>query len=480
MTAQRLQREGPAPTPGIVHLGPGAFFRAFNAVYTHDAMQAEAGDWGIVAVSLRSTTARDQLGPQGGVYTATTLSPRGREARVIGAVVDVLVAPEDPARVIALMASDQTRIVSLTITEKGYCHAPSNGNLDPEHPDIEHDLKHLDAPRSAIGLIVAALRQRQASGLAPFTVLSCDNLPSNGRVVRKVTLDFARRIDPALADWIGEHGAFPCTMVDRITPATTPQDIEQLANGSGWQDPGCVVHEPFRQWVIEDHFTLGRPAWHLVGAQFVSDVDDHETMKLRCLNGTHSCLAYLGLLAGYQTVFEAVSDPDIAAFCHHLWTDEIIPTLTQPEGEDLVAYTGRLMERYKNPAIEHRTAQIATDGSQKLPQRLLAPIREHMAKGHLPRGLILGVAAWMHHLRGRDDMGKTIPVSDPMSDHLCQITCQARTPGELVTELLQVNSVFGRDLAARAQLKDELVEFCTTLENDGALAAIATILSSQK
>lgn len=478
MTAPRLMREGPAPAPGIVHLGPGAFFRAFNAVYTHDAMQAETGDWGIVAVSLRSTTARDQLGPQGGVFTATTLSPQGRKAQVIGAVVDVLVAPEDPAQVIAQMASKQTRIVSLTITEKGYCHAPSTGNLDLDHPDIAHDLENLDAPRSAVGLIVAALRQRHANDLAPFTVLSCDNLPSNGRVIRQVTLDFARRIDPALAGWIAQHGAFPCTMVDRITPATTGADIEQLEQSSGWHDPGCVVHEPFRQWVIEDTFTLGRPAWHLAGAQFVADVDAHETMKLRCLNGTHSCLAYLGLLAGYQTVFEAVSDPDIAAFCEHLWTTEIIPTLTQPEGEDLATYAERLMQRYKNPGIVHRTAQIAMDGSQKLPQRLLAPISERLQKGHLPRGLILGVAAWMRHLQGADDAGNPIRASDPLLAQLSLIAHKARSSEALVDEMLGIESIFGKNSPENKKFRAELIAAHAALANDGALAAVKFAMAS--
>ncbi|MCG6883816.1 MAG: mannitol dehydrogenase family protein, partial [Silicimonas sp.] len=323
----RLTRRGPAPRTGIVHLGPGAFFRAFNAVYTHDAMEAAGGDWGITAVSLRSPTARDQLDPQGGVFTSVSLSPETREATVVGSVARVLVAPDDPGAVIDAMSHPGVKIVSLTITEKGYCHEPATGALRMDHPDIAHDLANPASPRSAPGFIVAALGRRRATGTPPFTVLSCDNLPSNGALAKRIIVEFAQAQAPDLAGWIEEHVPFPATMVDRITPATTEADIAALAEDRGYYDPACVVHEPFRQWVIEDNFTGLRPAWERAGAQFVRSVEAHETMKLRCLNGTHSALAYLGYLAGHQTIAEATGDPAFAELCRKLWADEILPTV---------------------------------------------------------------------------------------------------------------------------------------------------------
>ncbi|CAN0583775.1 unnamed protein product, partial [Ectocarpus sp. 12 AP-2014] len=242
------------------HLGPGAFFRAFNAVFTDDAMQAAPGDWGIIAVSLKSPTARDQLKPQDCAYTSVTLAPEGADYRVIGSICDVMVAPEDPEAVLAAMTAPETRIVSLTVTEKGYAHEPATGRLNLAHPDIAHDLSGC-APRSAVGFLVEALARRRAAGLPAFTVLTCDNLPSNGPLLRGLVLDFARARDAGLADWIETEVAFPATMVDRITPATTQADIDALEATQGYHDPACVSHEPFRQWVIEDRFPTGRPAW---------------------------------------------------------------------------------------------------------------------------------------------------------------------------------------------------------------------------
>ena len=380
----RLRRTGTAPAPGILHLGPGAFFRAFLGPFTDEAIGISGGDWGIIAVSLQSTTARDQLAPQGCAYTALERGPEGDIARRIDAIADVMVAPEDPTAIVALLADPAIRIVSLTVTEKGYCRDPQTGDLLRDHPDIQHDLANPDRPRSAIGFIIAGLRARRDGNLPSFTVLTCDNLPMNGRMVRKVVTAFARETDPDLASWIETNAAFPCTMVDRITPATTPRDIKSLASVDGYLDHAAIVHEPFRQWVIEDAFTTGHPDWGAAGAQFVSNVELHELMKLRCLNGTHSALAYLGYLAGHDTIAEAVADPPFKTLCDRLWQDEILPTLNTPEGEDLSRYCRSLMERYRNPAIRHRTWQIAMDGSQKLPQRILATIKDRMARGAVP------------------------------------------------------------------------------------------------
>ncbi|MEP0945122.1 MAG: mannitol dehydrogenase family protein [Rhizobiaceae bacterium] len=460
----RLNRQGEAPKPGIVHFGPGAFFRAFNAPFTEDAMASSGdgdgrggvggeagsevgGEWGIIAVSLKSSSARDVLKPQGCAYTAVELGPQGKQARIINAVSDVLVAPENPAAIVDALADPAIKIASLTVTEKGYCHNPASGHLDHNHPDIVHDLADLSAPRSVLGFLAAALNRRRLAGKKPFTVMSCDNLPSNGKLLRGLVVEFASAVDPKLADWIADQVPFPCTMVDRITPATTEQDIDDLAKQAEYRDPACVVHEPFRQWVIEDNFADGRPAWDQVGAQLVGNVDAHELMKLRCLNGTHSTLAYLGYLAGYQTISATVADPAYSDLCQKLWSEEILPTVPCPEGEDLAAYCEALLERYRNPAIQHRTWQIAMDGSQKLPQRLLATIAENLQAGRVPKGLCLAVAGWMKYVGGVDERGQPIDVRDPMAGQLKTLLTGTGDGPQKVKSLLSVAEIFAEELA---------------------------------
>lgn len=468
----RLARVGPAPKVGIVHLGPGAFFRAFNAVYTDEAMETAGGDWGILAVSLRSPTARDQLEPQGGAFTSVTLSQDGPQPQVIGSIAGVLVAPDDPAAVVAAMADAAVKIVSLTITEKGYCHEPATGALNMAHPDVVHDLAAPDVPRSAVGFIVAALSARRAAGVKPFTVLSCDNLPSNGALARGTVLDFARAVDVGLADWIEANVPFPATMVDRITPATTDDDVARLAEIAGYHDPACVFHEGFRQWVIEDDFVDGRPAWDAVGAQIVASVDAHELMKLRCLNGTHSTLAYLGYLAGYETISDAVADPDFAALCEKLWRSEIIPTVPKPDGEDLPAYCATLMARYRDPSIRHRTWQIAMDGSQKLPQRLLGTLADNLAAGRVPSGLALAVAGWMRYVGGVDERGGAIDVRDPFAAALKDASDGADSPADKVAALLAFRDVFSADLAGNNVFRGLVTDAYAALVADGSAETV--------
>jgi fructuronate reductase len=444
LPAEPLRRTARPVPVGIVHLGLGAFFRAHGAIYVDQAMAASGGDWGILGVSLQSPDMRDRLAPQGGTYLAVEMGPGGETARHIQSVQGVLVAREDPGAVLAAMAAPGVRIVSLTVTEKGYCHEPGTGRLNSDHPDIAHDLSH-PLPRSAPGYRVRALELRRAAGLAPFTVLCCDNLPENGRVVRSVVLDLARRIDPALADWIADQGRFPSTMVDRIVPATQPPDIDRVAALTGKHDAAPVLHEPFRQWVVEDDFVAGaRPDLGAAGVQLVADVTPFEHMKLRMLNGTHSALAYLGYLAGHQTVADTVADPVFAAFVRHLWTAEIIPALDPPPGVDLPAYAAQLMDRYANPAIRHRTWQIAMDGSQKLPQRILGTLATNLAAGRASRGLILAIAGWMTCVRGHDLSGAPIDVRDPMA---ATLHAAANAP-DPVGALLSLRAIFPRGLAA--------------------------------
>ena len=407
--------------PGIVHLGLGAFVRGHMALYTDDVLALALEPWGIIGVSLKRPDQRDRLAPQDGLYTTLEREGGTVRARIVGSLLGVMVAPENPGAVVAAMADAGCHIVSLTVTEKGYCHHPATGRLDAGHPDIVHDLAHPQAPRSAVGLIVAALAARRAAGLAPFTVLCCDNLPHNGRLLSGLVQDFATRVDPALAAWIAACGAFPSTMVDRIVPAMTDADLHEAASATGLHDAAPVSHEPFRQWVIEDRFVAGRrPAWERAGAQMVADVAPYEHMKLRLLNGAHSALAYLGYLAGHETIADTMADPVFAAYVADLWNDEIIAVVPPPEGVDLAAYAAQLQARFVNPAIRHRTWQIAMDGSQKLPQRLLSTIRERLARGlPIPR-LALAVAAWIRYVAGLDEAGQPIDVRDPLAPLLQQ------------------------------------------------------------
>lgn len=434
---------------GIVHLGLGAFHRAHQAVYTDDALARRPGDWGICGVSLRSPETRDALAPQSGLYTLGVRDAEGERLRVIGALREVLVAPEDPVAVLARLADPRVRVVTITVTEKGYCHSPATGTLDEGHVDIRHDLGSPARPRSLPGFLVEALRRRRAAGTPPFTVLSCDNLPNNGEVTARILGAYAGLLEPGLERWIEDNVACPSSMVDRIVPATTDEDRARIAAALGCNDAAAVVSEPFTQWVFEDRFPSGRPAWELEGAEPVADVRPYEAMKLRLLNASHSCIAYLGYLSGYQTVAETIADPAFARFVAALMDDEVTPTLRMPAGADLAGYKAALLARFANPALKHRTWQIAMDGTQKLPQRLLATVRERLRAGQPFDRLALGVAGWMRYVRGVDETGRPIDVRDPLAERLRELAEEAGpVAGRLAPALLSVREVFGDDLPA--------------------------------
>ncbi len=480
MTAtSRLRRSNvPRPEVGIVHLGPGAFFRAFCATYTAEAMKAEVGNWGICGVSLRNTAVHDQLAPQDDAFTSVTLAPEGPQDEIIEVIDQVLVAPENPGAVLEAMAAPGVKIVSMTITEKGYCHNPSAGALRMDDPDIVHDLRHPEAPRTAIGFLVRALAQRRSAGRAPFTVLSCDNLPDNGALARNVVCAFAKAVSPDLAQWIAANVRFPSTMVDRITPATTETDIAALADRTGYLDPACVMHEPFRQWVIEDDFVNGdRPAWDTVGAQFVTDVAPFESMKLRCLNGAHSALAYLGYLAGHETISETVADPHFAAYVDRLWHTEVVPSVPSPEGTDMLAYCASLKTRFLNPAIRHRTWQIAMDGSQKVPQRLLVTIADCLDAGRPFPCLALAVAGWIRYVQGVDEKGAQIDVRDPLVTQLQAATAHAPPPEQVVAAILAERQVFDPALAENITFVAAITTAYRALATHGAREATCQLLA---
>lgn len=457
---------------GVVHLGIGAFHRAHQAAIFDAAIAAGDPRWGVTGVSLRSTSVRDQLTPQNGLYSLVERDGAGDRIRIVGAVQRVLVAPEEPAAVLAALAAPDTHIVTLTITEKGYKLVA--GRLDTDDADVAHDLADLAAPRTAPGFLVAALAARRDAGIPPFTTLSCDNLPHNGRLLRDAVLAMARAHGAALADWIAAEAAFPQTMVDRIVPATTDSDIAAVSARIGVEDRAMVKAEPFLQWVIEDRFCGPRPDFEALGVQITADVAPWEEAKLRLLNGAHSGIAYLGGLAGQEFVHEVVAQPTARAFVEALW-QESAATLTPPAGLDLDRYRADLMARFANPALRHRTRQIAMDGSQKLPQRLLAPIAARLWDDQGIGALALAVAAWMRWQSGQDDSGQNHAIDDPLADLLHARLAGTRTPGERVAALLTVDAIFPAALAGDARLRTALTERLTLLETHGAAASLAQL-----
>lgn len=429
------------PAPGIVHLGCGAFHRAHQAWFTQRALDVEFGAWGIVAVNLRGVSVPDALNAQDRLYTLVTRGPAGETDEIVGAIVEAVYAPAEPARVVARLADPAIRAVTLTVTEKGYCHVPATGDLDAQHPDIVADLASPTAPRSAVGFLVAGLSEVKRRGHAPPALLSCDNLPGNGRVLAKLVRQFAELRDPALAAWIGTHVQFPATMVDRIVPATTEGDRKALRERTGYADRACVVAEPFAQWVIED-WQGPRPAWARAGAQFVAEVAPYERAKLRLLNGAHSMLAYRGLLAGHATVAEAMADPILARAARALMV-EAASTLAPVPGLDLAAYAEALCARFENPGMRHRLAQIAMDGSQKLPQRLLGTIADSLRAGRPCPEAFAAVAAWTEFVRREG-----AKLQDPLA---------ARFAAALDLDgFLSVEPVFGRDLPRDPDFREGL------------------------
>jgi fructuronate reductase len=441
------------------------------AAYVDDVLRTDPS-WGIIGASLRRPDTRKALAPQDFLYTLAVRGGSGTTTRVIGSLLDVLDAATQRADLLAVMADPRIRIVSLTVTEKGYCHDPATGALDPHHPDILHDLAHPEAPVSAPGLIVRALEMRRAAGIAPSTVLCCDNLPSNGETTARIVTGFAALRDKELADYIAGEVAFPSTMVDRIVPATTEADRTYVLEAMGVMDAWPVVTEPFTQWVIEDRFSIGRPPLEIAGVQLVTDVRPFELMKLRMLNGSHSLIAYLGYLGGYAYVNEAIADPALRTLIHEFMTDEVMGTLPT-DLCDLAAYRDALVDRFRNPALLHRTRQIAMDGSQKLPQRLLGTIRDRLAKGLPATRATLGVAAWMRYVTGVDEQGREIDVSDPLATRLRRIADAAGgAPEQLVDGLLRVTEVFGDDLPRNQSFRAVLASHLTSLFQRGALATV--------
>jgi mannitol 2-dehydrogenase len=463
-------------TGGIVHLGVGGFHRAHLAMYVDRLMeQGLALDWGICGVGVLPHDRRivETLTEQDGLYTLVVKHPDGRrEARVVGSIIQMLLAPDDPQAVVDAMADPATRIVSLTITEGGYLVNQVTGEFDGTDPAVRADLAEGAAPTTAFGFIVAALAARRAAGTAPFTVMSCDNLPGNGDVARRTITAFAHLKDPDLAAWMEQEVAFPNGMVDRITPVTSPEDIDQLASTTGIEDRWPVVCEPFTQWVLEDHFVAGRPPFEEVGVQLVEDVVPFELMKLRLLNASHQALCYLGYLAGYRYAHEVCQDPLFVDFLLGYMEQEGSPTLPHVPDTDLAAYRQTLVERFANPEVRDTLARLCAESSDRIPKWLVPVIRHNLAHDGVVDRSALVVASWARYAEGKDEQGEPIEVVDRLKD---RVTAAAARQGEDPLAFLRDPDLFG-DLVDDERFTTAYLSALDGLHTHGARSTVQQVV----
>lgn len=470
-----LAPEPPGGT-GVVHLGLGNFHRAHQAVYTAHAQRAEPGDWGILGVANRSRRVVDALRAQDHLYSVLEISPEGSTVSVPGVHTGTLVAAEDPAAVVAALAAPATRVVTLTVTEHGYRIAPGTGRLDLDAADVAHDLAATDAPVTTVGQIARALERRALGHGAPVTVLSCDNLQANGTTTRGVVLDFlaASGATQDVLDWVGASVTFPNSMVDRIVPASADRYAAEVRRASGLADATPVPAEPFSMWVLEDAFAAGRPAWEHGGAVFSAEVEAYELVKLRLLNGTHSLIAYLGALDGRATIPEARAQDFVERAARAVITDEYLPSITLPRGFEAEAYVEQLFGRWSNSALGHRTSQVGSDGSVKLPQRVPAPAARMLADGAMPHHLALTVAAWLccvAPVDGFDPGPHAAAMADPARERLAELSRSSGGTEAFVTAVLVHERLLGDDVAARPELAARVAELVRVLVGHGPRAA---------
>jgi mannitol 2-dehydrogenase len=466
---------------GIVHIGVGGFHRAHQAFYTDALMNlGEAQQWAICGAGLRSEDrkVRDALAGQDFYYTLVELGDTpDTEVRVIGSITDMLLAEEDAEALIRKLAEPSVRIVSLTITEGGYCIDDSSGEFMAHLPLIQHDLAHPQSPKSVFGFLCAALKQRRDTGIEAFTVMSCDNLPHNGAVARKALLAFAALQDPTLHDWIASHVQFPNAMVDRITPMTSEAHRSQLHQQRDLDDAWPVVCEPFVQWVVEDTFGAGRPAWEKVGVQFTDDVTPYEEMKIKLLNGSHLALTYLGFLKGYRFVHETMNDPLFVRYIRAYMDLDVTPQLASVPGIDLEGYKDTLIERFSNQAIADQLERVCSDGSSKFPKFTVPTLNRLIADGQDTERAALVVAAWALYLGGVDENGTHYSIPDPRAAF-----CQALVADEtlLTQRLLGVEEIFGTQIPRSAEFVAAFEHNLNSLRTRGVHGTLELLLASKE
>lgn len=458
---------------GIVHVGLGAFHRAHQAVFTEEAIVAGGGDWGIVGVAPRSMEVVTKLAAQDGLFSVVSLDGAGARTRVVGSLVAVRHAASDPHGVVALLADPAIRIVTLTVTEKAYGLDPASGRLIRD-PAVLADLTTDRPPTTIAGLIVRGLIARARADAGPLALVSCDNLPTNGERLRGMvtqSLDVAN--SDGMAEWVRANVTFPSTMVDRIVPATTPDTLARAAEALRVRDLAPVAAEPYRQWVIEDAFPGGRPAWERAGAILTTDTTPYEHLKLRALNGVHSAIAYLGALAGRETIADALTLPGLVDVLRSFVAEEVALSLRPPDGVSVLDYGEEVLARFANAAIGHRTLQVAMDGTQKLPQRVLHTILDSRAAGATPRFGTLVVAAWMRFAGGIADDGQGLPLDDPLATTVrAALARVGEKPEEIVDALLGIRAVFPAELADDEVIRGLLVEWLGELSRHGVEATL--------
>lgn len=463
-------------TYGIVHIGVGGFHRAHQALYLDNYLAQNPDDWGICGVGLLEfdQKMRDVMQSQDCLYTLVERSPDKDEARVIGSIVDYRYALDNREAVIEALAAPQCRIVTLTITEGGYYVVEGTGEFDASHPTIQHDLQHPDEPHGVFGFLTAALERLRLRGLRPFTVLSCDNLQGNGDLVGRMLTAFAKKQNPDLGRWIEQNVAFPNSMVDRITPSTTPADIQMVREQFGIEDSWPVVAEPFLQWVIEDKFSATRPDWESVGVQMTDDVKPYEMMKLRLLNASHSLIGYLGSLLGYTYTSEAMNDALTRQAVERLM-DEVSPTLPSLPGIDLSSYKQTLVERFGNPKVRDQLSRLCLNGSDKIPKFILGSLRDKLTRGESITYLSFAIAVWFRYLNGKDDQGKLLPVDDPMATLLTEKALAGKSDP---MPLLKVEKIFG-DLSHSSTIVAAVTHHLQQLYVLGSQETLSRLLSTR-
>ncbi|MBL4768399.1 MAG: mannitol dehydrogenase family protein [Rhodobacteraceae bacterium] len=457
--------------PGIVHFGVGAFHKAHQAVYTDDALASAGGDWRIIGVSLRSPKAAEQLNPQNGFYTVIERGEGQPLARIIGSISEVIAAPGNVRRLLDILSEPDIRIVSLSVTEKAYGIDRTSAGVDMEHSAITADLANPENPCGVLGMLVAALARRKETGVPPFTVLCCDNLPENGAFLRGGVIDFANRLDKPLGRWIATHVAFPSTMVDRITPATTSATLRDAQQLTGCTDLAAVQTEPFSQWVIEDNFPNGRPAWDAGGAIFVGDVAPYENMKLRMLNGAHSMLAYAGFLSGKKYVSDVMQDSDLTKLVGR-YILAAAGTLEPLPSVDFADYATSLIQRFSNPNIRHETYQIAMDGTEKLPQRIFQPAISALTLGQSLGPFAFATAAWMRYCLGHFDDGDPYDLRDPRQARIAEGLRNNSSPKGIAAFLFSLDALFPNELLSEIEWKEQVISKLARMIGDGMHAAI--------
>ncbi|MDR9828583.1 mannitol dehydrogenase family protein [Vibrio sp. FNV 38] len=451
----------------IVHIGFGAFHRGHQAVYNDLTNDITGSRWGICEINLFGPSALiNDLEAQSGLFTVIEKSATETETRLVRTVNESIHTPDTGIQAaIDKLIEPQIKIVSLTITEKGYCVDPQSRVLDTANPLIAHDLKNPTTPQSAIGVITESLKQRKALGLSAFSVMSCDNIPENGHLTRDAILDFAELCSPDLRAWIEENASFPSTMVDRIVPAMTADQFDVIEQETGYRDPCGVVCEDFRQWVVEDNFVSGRPDWAAAGAMLVDDVLPYEEMKLRMLNGSHSFLAYNGTLAGYEYIYQCMADEELRQVTLTLMKEEQAKSLNPSLSVDLEQYAELLVARFSNPNIKHKTGQIAMDGSQKLPQRAVDPFLTLHERGIATRCLPVLIAGWIHYVINTVKSGEML--ADPLANQFASIVSQATSKQETAEALLQVDKVFGNNAEQHKLFKQQILNAFERIEEGG-------------